>query len=179
MLYIIDMDGVLVDFAAGVCALFGSPLPGSGDAGKRVHEYLGIPSRVMWDRIDEAGERFWHELRPTPFASDLVALLRARGEIFIASSPSLSPGCAAGKIGWLQSRFGRHFRGYAITPAKHLLSAPGRVLIDDSAENVDAFRAGGGEGILVPTVENGTLEPGTDVADYLRIELDRVEGEDG
>ena len=157
-LILLDMDGVLTDFAAGVCKLFGKKPPGSDDRGRSVAEVAGINPGLMWRRIDEAGARFWSELEPTPFANELVTMCRKVGEVVIATSPSSDPGAAAGKVAWLQRRFGKRFRDFAITPRKELLAAPGRLLIDDTPKHVDAFRAAGGAAVLVPTWANGELE---------------------
>ncbi|TVR14814.1 MAG: hypothetical protein EA401_03810 [Planctomycetota bacterium] len=157
-LILLDMDGVLCDFAGGVAALFGQPGPRcADDAHKPLHEYLGIPKGQMWGRIGKVGSRLWEELQPLPWAEALVALCRDHGDILIATSPSLNPGSLAGKLTWMQRRFGRNFRDFAITPQKHLMAAANRFLIDDTAKHVEAFRQGGGQALLFPSWENGGL----------------------
>lgn len=158
----LDMDGVLCDFAGGVCALFGKPGPSAGDPAQALHEYLGVPKGVMWSRIGEVGARLWENLEPLPWAQDLVAWSRSHGNLYIATSPALHPGSLSGKMVWLQRRFGKQFRDFIVSPHKHLLAAPGRLLIDDTTRQVDAFRASGGAAILFPSVENGRLRLGED-----------------
>ena len=126
---------------------------------------------MMWRRIDEAGPRFWSGLSPTPWADELVSLARAAGSCAIATSPSASPDSTAGKLRWMQQRFGKRFRDFVITPHKHLLAGPGRLLIDDSPKHIDAFRAAGGEALLFPTWENGQRQPGVDPMDMVRATL--------
>lgn len=161
-LILLDMDGVLCDFAGGVCALFGKAGPQAGDVAQPLHEFLGIPKGHMWHRVGEAGPRLWENLEPLPWADELVRLARSAGELLIATSPSLNPASTAGKLVWLQRRFGRQFRDFAITPQKHLLAASDRLLIDDTAKHVDAFIAGGGQALLFPSVENGLLRSDED-----------------
>lgn len=164
----LDMDGVLCDFAGGVCALFGKDAPQAGDLAQELHQHLGIAKGLMWSRIAEAGARLWEGLEPLPWADELVALVRSHGELVIATAPSLNPASLAGKLTWLQRRFGRNFRDFVVTPQKHLLAAPGRILIDDSPRHVDAFSAFGGLSTLFPSIENGLLRPDQDPVMDLR-----------
>lgn len=172
-LVLFDLDGVLADFATGVAKLFGKPAPGPDQAGQELAVALGVPSSAIWQRIDAQGRRFWEELPATPEADELVALARERAEIAIASSPSQDPASAAGKLRWIQQRFGRRFRDFHITPRKDLLAAPGRLLVDDSTDHVTAFRAAGGTALLHPTWSNGG-RPATDPVAALRAALDEL-----
>ena len=170
----LDMDGVLTDFEGAVCDLFGHEHLGPEHLGKTLAEHIGISTRTMWARIDEEGAGFWEHLAPTPFADDLVRLARDAGRLFIASSPSSSPGSLAGKLRWLHRRLGRNFRDFAITPKKDLLAAPGRLLVDDSSRHVDAFREAGGAAVLFPTIVNGGATPGVDPLDVVRRGLEEA-----
>lgn len=169
-----DLDGVLTDFEAGVAALFGRELPpGPERVGQDTATALGLASGQMWARIQEAGRPFWEKLPPTAEADELVALLRQRGELCIASAPSIDPASADGKVRWLQRRFGRRFRDLVLTSRKELLAAPGRVLIDDRLAAVTAFTDAGGCGLLWPTWANGARAEHADPLAYLQAELDR------
>ena len=172
-LVLFDLDGVLADFAAGVAKLFGKPAPGPELAGQELAAALDVPTAVIWQRIDALGRRFWEELPPTPEADALVALARERAQIAIASAPSQDPASAAGKLRWIQQRFGRRFRDFHITPRKDLLAAPGRLLVDDHAEHVAAFRAAGGAAVLHPTWSNGGRPAAEPVAAF-RAALDAL-----
>jgi FMN phosphatase YigB (HAD superfamily) len=171
---ILDLDGVLADFDGGVCALFGADPPVHEHAGAAINEAIGVSRAQMWARIDRAGRRFWEDLVPTPFADELDQLARSYGSLFVATSPSLSPSSAAGKIRWIQKRYGRNFRDFAIIPRKDLLAAADRVLVDDTERHVSAFREAGGKAILVPTRGNGRLEQGADPMAAVRKALDSL-----
>lgn len=160
---LLDLDGVLTDFAAGVCRLVGRDAPSAADIGRSVPECAGLNPGAMWQKIDQAGAKFWRELAPTPWADELVALCRDHGDIVIATSPSQDPGAAAGKVAWMQRRFGRRWRDFVITPRKDLLAGPQRLLLDDTAKHVDAFVAAGGQALLMPTWANGGLTADVDV----------------
>lgn len=168
---LLDMDGVLTDFAGAACRLFDREPPGPDDRGKAVHEVIGCPSRVLWARIEEAGLRFWDQLEPTEWADDLVSLAREAGELFIATSPAMDPASGSAKLRWMQKRFGRRFREFAITPRKDLLAQPGRLLVDDTPKHVEGFIAAGGAAVLFPTWANGAREPGVDPLDAVRAAL--------
>jgi len=173
---LLDLDGVLADFALGVCRLCGRDGPNADDLGRAVHEVAGITQGDMWRRIDQAGAKFWRELPATPWADELVKLCRAHGDVVIATAPSQDPAAAAGKLAWIQRRFGRRCRDYAITPRKDLLAAPGRLLVDDAARHVEDFTAAGGQAVLVPTWANGALREGVDVLATVAEALRRMEG---
>jgi phosphoglycolate phosphatase-like HAD superfamily hydrolase len=172
-LVLFDLDGVLADFAGGVAKLFGAAAPGPEHAGKDLATALGVSAAGIWQRIDAQGRRFWEELEATAEAEALVALARERGEIAIASSPSQDPASAAGKLRWIQQRFGRRCRDFVLTPRKDLLAAPGRLLVDDSPEHVAAFRAAGGTALLHPTWANGG-RPSSEPVAALRAALDEL-----
>lgn len=171
---ILDLDGVLADFDAGVCALFGVDPPIHEHAGAAINEAIGVSRGQMWARIDRAGRRFWEDLSPTPFADELDQLAQTYGSLFVASSPSLSPSSAAGKVRWVQKRYGRNFRDYAVIPRKDLLAGPDRILLDDTDRHVTAFREAGGKAVLVPTRGNGQLQEGVDPIAAVREALDAL-----
>ena len=60
------------------------------------------------------------------------------------------------------------FRRYALTPQKHLLAGPNRILIDDNDRNIEAFRAAGGIGILFPQPWNANHESQTNKTAYVQ-----------
>jgi len=71
--------------------------------------------------------------------------------VVILSSPSDLPACVEGKVEWLH-RFTRNprYKDFMLGRRKYLCAAPGRILVDDSQHNIDAFRKAGGEGIVFP-----------------------------
>lgn len=138
---LLDMDGVLCDFVGHACALHGRPeLVGAWPAGAYdMHTVLGVSSGAFWRKISATPD-FWRTIPPYPWYLDLFALVREYGYMpVIATAPSLDPRTAAGKVAWIQEKLGTDFRNYFIGAKKHMLAAPGRVLIDDSEHQIDAF----------------------------------------
>ena len=149
---LLDMDGVLVDFVGAALRLHGRDevLDNWPDGVWDMSEVLGISGREFWHPINQAGAEFWASLEPYTWCDELVALADETGGWCILTSPSSDPSCAAGKITWLQRRFGGGFRGFLIGPPKWVCARPDQVLVDDNDTNVDHFRARGGQAILFP-----------------------------
>lgn len=146
------MDGVLVDFFGEALRLHGRealaerwPL-GQWDMAAA----MGLGGHEFWAPINDLGVDFWANLPWYPWSEELVGLCEAAGGFVIASSPSRRGTSSMGKVQCLQERFGRGFRDYMLGPHKELLAGSGLLLIDDSDDQVDAFRAAGGEAILFP-----------------------------
>lgn len=150
---LIDMDGVLCDFAGAALRLFNYPVeqypPGEWD----IPKVLGISDVAFYGTID-AEPGFWRDLKPEPWAVELVSLVRSLGLLFtISSKPAFDPLCAAQKIEWLREHIlsGDECENYMLGRQKWLMANPGHLLIDDNELNVDLFRDRGGQAILVPT----------------------------
>lgn len=175
----VDLDGVLADFVSGALKLHEREdhleawPPGEFDMARA----LGITSGQFWGGIDRAGACFWGELKPFPWAFELIRELRTIAPVTIATSPSQDPNCLAGKVQWLQRHFGRSFRDYLIGPPKYLLAAPGRVLIDDSDRNIHSFRDYGGKGILFPQPWNSNHRRTGERIEHVRAELGLAQGD--
>jgi 5'(3')-deoxyribonucleotidase len=151
-----DLDGVIVDFVGGSCALHGrSPDEINWDADAWSYwNRLNISSEDFWGAIDRKGPAFWAGLECYPWAAELVIECnRAVGSenVYACTSPSSDPSSAAGKVQWMKYRtVSFKPRNYIITPHKHLLANEHTLLIDDSDANVQAFMAAGGLAVLVP-----------------------------
>ena len=174
--FLIDMDGVLVDFVTAALRLHDRlEVLADWPAGHwDMPEAMGITSREFWGRIHEAGADFWSSLEPYPWCDDLFALVEASGPWCILTSPSSDPSCAAGKISWLQNRFGRGFRAFLIGPPKWMCARSDQLLIDDNDTNVERFRARGGRAILFPRPWNRNHELSGDPMSHLREELSEL-----
>lgn len=151
----LDMDGVLCDFMGGVLQLFNlEPAEVYKSWPRGEYDFakvLNVSKNEVWKRINSAGPNFWTNLQPCAEMELLLEMLKRHHLPFtVLTSPSLDPGCAEGKIRWLQKIFGRHFRDYFVGPQKELLAAPGRLLIDDCDKNVDKFLDAGGDAIPWP-----------------------------
>lgn len=158
----IDMDGVLADFMSSALGLWGCGKkflqPGGWPAGKKgAHQAIGVESHQFWGKITKAGINFWVEINACPWAQGLWDMFdkdREKYQTFILSSPPFAPHALAGKMIWLNEKFGPNFRQYIFTPHKHLLAAKGRLLIDDFEENCQRFEEAGGTAFLWPAPWN-------------------------
>ncbi len=107
-------------------------------------------------------EEFWEQIGrevwvTAPESDEFKSLLErceslvGRENVCILTTPILDPECLAGKLEWIHYHFPKWMhRQYLMGPQKYLLAGPDALLIDDSDRNVDAFRAAGGQAILVP-----------------------------
>ena len=170
---LVDMDGVLVDFVTAALRLHDRlEVLQDWPAGEwDMSEVMGISGPEFWGPIAEAGADFWATLEPYPWCDDLFELVESTGPWCILTSPSGDPFCAAGKIAWLQRRFGRGFRRFLIGPPKWVCARPDQLLIDDNDTNVDRFRERGGRAILFPQPWNRNHALVEDRMSYLEDEL--------
>jgi len=95
----------------------------------------------------------WANVPKTPFCDWLIdAARRAVGfeRVFILTRPTRHGDCYGGKADWVISQLGELWvEQLVLTKHKHKLASADRLLIDDSAENIDAFLAAGGNTIMV------------------------------
>lgn len=175
----LDMDGVCVDFTGGVEMLFELP-PGS--LKKRgvyqLHERLGISEAELLEEVDNGA--FWLDLPELPWLDELRDFLHPhRDRLYLLTSPMPHAECYRDKVVWamrhgLVSSMGR----VIITPHKHLLAKPGRLLIDDLPAHCNLWTAHGGTSLLFPAEHNGLLPEGTartfDMVGFLKRALNRL-----
>lgn len=158
----LDIDGVVADFTAGICAAVGLPFTnqpypfphGLWDYVEWLDEIRG----VNWYDVKLAcsSEDFWADLPALPKANRLYNYLNTHHDVrFLTTPTGDTVACFDGKRRWLEAR------GWAIPYDKRMiLLEPGetkeqyvrfdRVLLDDQDKNVQEYRHGGGLAILVP-----------------------------
>ncbi len=175
---LLDMDEVICDWERGALAIHGWTqeayerirLAGRWDMTKP----LGLTLDEFWQPIHDAGEQFWIDLKPLPWAHKVVDLVKSvTDDWFVISTPSREPSSYAGKIIWLRHFFGSRFDKFELTTRKHLFAQSGVVLIDDKEQNINEFRAAGGQGILFPTRGNAHYAISKDPVNYLALSLGR------
>lgn len=160
MIFFVDMDGVIVDFPAGVAEKFGVTINDEMlTLGDNMYEYFGITQEEFWATIGDDPD-WWADLPSYPWTDRLIEVCQLLGEFYIATSPpKMSPPCAAcagtGKMEWLRRRFGWDFRNFFIGAHKYMLAAPGRVIIEDKSDRCKDFEKMGGHSILMPQLWNG------------------------
>jgi hypothetical protein len=173
MLWYIDLDEVLVDFTGGALAVHGWTRPQLEAARPpglwSVPAAMGMPQSQFWNAIEAAGEDFWTELEYLPWAADLLRLLDGLDWRIVTSLPPKAKlSCYFGKLRWLDAHFNGQFSRCHLLHDKHLLARFGTVLIDDNPENVERFRAEGGDGIVFPSRGNLFYEYANDPVAYLK-----------
>lgn len=178
----LDVHGTVADFVGAWCALTGRAMPERWPAGVwSLEEVFEASTSEIWDPIARAGASWWASLPPTPEAASILALARSISDSVVFATSPASPGSdrcaeAAGSTRLILDRYGDSPR---ILASKSELAKPGRLLIDDSPAQVDAWRQAGGVALLVPRPWNGRgLGPAETIADLRRqlAALDTVAG---
>jgi hypothetical protein len=164
----LDMDEVLVDFVRGALAFHGKTFPYrelTWDFPAQIG-FVGDLRASFWEPL---GFEFWANLGWTREGKAILAHVEetfGHDNVILMSSPCLTPGCAEGKIAWIRRELPAYSRRFSLTPAKHLVAGPTKVLVDDREQHCDAFEDEGGSVVLVPrpwnrhrelTDENGHL----------------------
>jgi hypothetical protein len=147
---LLDLDGVLVDFVRGSCEALGlDPLP-PAEVRWNFYEQLGLSGEEFWPKL---GKDFWAGLPWTEEGPSLVEALESsfpKESIAILSSPCRTPGCAEGKIAWIEKNLPQYVGRYFLGTAKYFLAGPRKILLDDYDRNVENFTRNGGVGVLTP-----------------------------
>lgn len=108
---------------------------------------VSVPSKVFWDSLDY---NFWRTLPLYPSAREFVNLMQASGEVYFATSPTLSSACVAGKFDHISEDFPELRRRLIITADKSVLASENSILVDDRDKNCERFIEAGGKAVLVP-----------------------------
>ena len=153
---LLDLDGVLIDFLSAAHQYHGLPYSYSNYP-YELGSFANVPpaqgtlsTREFWDAFDR---NFWVNL---PWIQEGHEILRTleyafgRENICLLTSPTINPESIIGKIEWIKRELPDYKRRYLVGPAKHFCAGPDTVLVDDTDKNINAFKAGGGQTILVP-----------------------------
>jgi len=147
----LDLDGVMVALHERIGEIFQAP-PETWPLG--VFEFskiFGRTAKEVWEHPEVRGEAFWRDLPALPWADDVYRMCRAAaGEVVFLTGTVLDPGSAAGKQGWIRRRYPQAHFLLGPSKTKELVARPRACLVDDSDENVDAWTAAWGTGILFP-----------------------------
>lgn len=182
---LLDMDEVLVDFIGGACQVFDITRQQLEEA--RPNNQWDIVSVIgcciqtnltieaFWEEIHGYGKDFWIDLKPLPWAEELMSLIRETTDSwYIVSAPSNCHSSYTGKIKWLKNYFGKEFDKFVLTPHKHLLAKSDRLLIDDRLENVCGFLHNGGNALLFASTGNKLYPYADDPVRHLSDSLDEI-----
>ncbi len=184
----LDLDGVLVDFVGGV-----------HDALNLPYEYDKYPyEKGKWNIFGDIGGKFWDGRFPFSIVDGLcnqefwrnlnwmddgqrllygwVDIMGSFDDIIILTTPMPNPGSWTGKYLWIKENMPASFLENTImlTGSKAQLAGPDTLLIDDKDQNIEEFRAAGGQGILVPRPWNKNHDCRQSTLDYVKHKLDEV-----
>lgn len=169
---LIDIDGVVINFCEKVFETFSIPFSAWDElvdfnAIEDVYQrYTGNPVSTMWAYIYDNPD-FWYECRATSYVDSIRDLVRSCEYLdvpyyFVTAHPPELGGHkqkADQVIGMIYDEYDDvDMSKFVFCKDKYILAAPGRVLIDDSTENINKFGAAGGKGILVGQKWNGGKE---------------------
>lgn len=153
----LDLDGVCCDFLGGMCKLYDRNINDLPVGVYNLPELFG----KSFEEIDadiSTNYDFWYKLEPYPHTEAMVELLREYGRMRILSTAwPQSPISHQAKLDWCNHKIGVPTSEVILTPYKHLLSARGRLLIDDRIDTCMAWMAFGGQAIVFPTHHNKNI----------------------
>lgn len=154
---LVDMDGVLTNFEKAVAEISPAPYSTDNTDYHKLYETMGWDNEQnMWDAVLTAGEGFWANMEPLPWARQLWNLVTSTNcKVLICTSPARTPDCLSGKYKWMQKFFDKSsFYDFIITPRKWACAKPTSFLIDDREDKFEDFLCKGGNGCLFPTKWN-------------------------
>jgi hypothetical protein len=159
----VDLDDVCNTLAPYFLHLVGCPIGPKdyysfpvGEKYSKLHEVANFMLKSNFFTEESFWQTFtqkdWASVPQTPWMSWLLDLCcHLVDNVIIATSPILSPDCAAGKMDWMAANLPDWLqRQFAITPVKWYFARQGSILIDDNEENTSRFIRNGGKAILVP-----------------------------
>lgn len=149
----IDLDGVLVDFDAGMQRVHNRMIEhdGLGQRPYKIESLWGLTEEEFWEPTRTS--EFWSSLEWTPDGRDILDVVLSHAElkdIGILTSPTLDPKCVAGKIQWVIDNIPEFRARTFVGSRKEMLAHSNAVLIDDTDYKLDRFVKAGGHGILLP-----------------------------
>ncbi len=143
----LDMDGVVCDFTKGALAVHKTiipPLEIKWDFWKKI----GCTEQEFWSPFNR---EFWSNLEWTVEGKEILDAVESlfRDNIVLVTSPCETEGCVEGKRDWVSKHLPSYTRRLMIGPCKHLLAGKGKLLIDDSSDNINKFGLFGGNVLTV------------------------------
>lgn len=149
----VDMDGVLTDFERRF-EQFAGVTPDEFMAQKKIEFGEEKADEQFWDLIDnQIGVRFWAGMPWMPEGEKLYQYIK-KSKPTILTSPSRDDSSRIGKGVWVKRNMPNvpiKFGYKASGKAKY--AGPNKILIDDREDNVQAWKAAGGIGILFKSTE--------------------------
>lgn len=184
----LDLDDVLNRFTMYALAHVGCPVDPMSEkefnpewqfniiaAADALHPYRKFTPKTFWSMFNRGTWAAVPESKEFDFLLNACEKLVGRENVCILTTPVLDPGCAAGKVEWIYDHCPKWLhRQFLIGPVKHLCASPDALLIDDGDHNIEAFRIGGGQALLVPRPWNSLHEFSNETEMYLRRSLEDI-----
>ncbi len=160
----LDMDGVLCNFVQGSLDAHGRTETHDEIDSWAYFAQWGMTAEDFWAEC--SGVAFWAGLKEYPWAGQLVGTSQSLGEHYFLTAPTSTARaeCIEGKAIWLMADAFRMIP----TEHKHLLAAPGRVLVDDNEKNIEQWVKHGGIGLGLKQPWNNFAIDGWQVIDKLK-----------
>ena len=143
-----DMDGVLVDFFAGIKQLIPEYTEERYETDKKFSQHC-------WNTLKEItkkGDLFWYNLPPMPDMEDLWGVIGKykSTEILTATGIWAPESVANQKTEWIRDHIGNDIIVNTVQKArdKAEYAEPNFILIDDKRKAIDPWIAAGGIGVL-------------------------------
>jgi len=146
-------------------------------AANTLHREYAFTEAMFWSELSMT---FWSTIpksQECDWLLDLCESLVGRENLFIltASPEKVGDHVASAKVTWIRTHLPSWLQEqFLIGSCKQACASPDALLIDDSDENVDAFRRAGGEAILMPKPWNSLFD--LEVYPYLVREIDNLFG---
>lgn len=152
---LLDLDGVLVDWMAGVIKHFNINQKMFDDAQRPLNWLwiLDITGLTKDEFFKQLSVDFWRDLEWTSDGQEILSLVEAEfghDNICLLTSHSASGPAAHGKVLWIEKHLSHYADQLLIGTAKHFCSHYRSLLVDDGEHNIDFFIDHDGQGILVP-----------------------------
>ena len=154
----VDMDGVLTDFERRF-EQFAGVDPEEFVAQKTIEFGKTKANEEFWDLIDkQIGVRYWVGMPWMSQGEKLWNYIKKFNPI-ILSSPSRDESSRIGKGVWIKRNMsGTPYKFGFKASGKAKYAGPNKILIDDRSDNIAAWKAAGGIGILYKSTEQVTNE---------------------
>ena len=149
----VDMDGVLTDFERRF-EQFAGVTPDEYMSQKEIQYGKDKANEQFWDLIDkQIGVRYWAGMPWMPEGEELYKYIK-KYKPTILTSPSRDESSRIGKGVWVK----RNMSGTPVkfgykASGKSKFAGPNKILIDDREDNIAAWKAAGGIGILFKSTE--------------------------
>jgi hypothetical protein len=149
----VDMDGVLTDFERRF-EQFAGVTPDEFMSQKEIQYGKDKANEQFWNLIDkQIGVRYWAGMPWMPEGEELYKYIK-KYKPTILTSPSRDESSRIGKGVWVK----RNMSGVPVkfgygASGKAKYAGPNKILIDDREDNIAAWKAAGGIGILFKSTE--------------------------